>query len=251
MQNEVLPQRQANLTGTLQLQQEQQGPPLLLGLEAVIDTERLVKWRYSSSTGQFYTDTQVNGTWQVAAGGDGTITPVAVTGTLRLVSPGWPGPGFTGSYQWSGNLTVSPNPWSLVTQPASSRRRQLLASSVQVGVTGAVVVTEVTPVAVPNLLQDTMRGDDLHLLDADGSVVVVGAGALPAAALAAAPSWKQVGVTVMGSPAPIWSGYTGPAIAGIVVGSVAAGVGVTLLGVFGFLRLRRDARKKKAGLQEP
>jgi subtilisin family serine protease len=114
-------------------------------------------------------------------------------------------------------------------------------------VSGDVVVTEVTPVAVPNLLQDTLRGDNQHLLDADGSVVVVGAASLPAAALTSAPSWKQAGVTASG--ATPWFGYTGPAIAGIVVGSVAAGVVMTLLAVFGFRRLRRDA--KKHGLQEP
>jgi hypothetical protein len=125
----------------------------------------------------------------------------------------------------------------------------LSAAGVSVGVSGPVTVREVNPVAVPNLLQDTLRGDNQHLLDADGSVVVLGAAALPPAVLTAAPTWKEAGVRIVGSPpAPLY-GYTGPAIAGIVVGSVAAGVGITLLVVFGFRRLRRDG--KKQGLQEP
>jgi hypothetical protein len=264
----TLPPRAANLTGALQLQQQQApggpapGPPLVLGLEAVVDTTRLVQWQCSSSSDQFYTETQINGTWQVAAaaaaGAGATTTattPVSVAGTLRLVSPGWPGPGFTGSYQWSGNLTVSPDPWSLLvtnSTPAPTRHRcQLLsAAGVSVGVSGPVVVREVTLVSVPDLLQDTLRGDNLLLLDVDSSVVVLGADVMPAAALLEAPSWKQTGVT-SAEPAPVpLLGYTGPAIAGIVVGSVAAGVGITLLGVFGFRRLRRDAQQP-LGLQEP
>lgn len=243
------PQRQANMTGTLQLQQQgvqaNQGPPLLLGLEAVLDTQRLVKWQYNSSKAQFVTQVDLNGTWQVAAAG-ATTTSVAVSGTLHLVSPGWPGPGFTGKYTWAGDLNVSPNPWSLVTTPGASHRRQLLAG-VSVSVSGAVVVTEVAPVTVPSLLQDTMRGDNLNLLDADGSVVVVGAAALPTSALAAAPAWKQSGVATPRA-VPV-SGYTGAAIAGMVVGGVAAGVVVLSLAVFGFYRLSMDA--KRVALQEP
>jgi hypothetical protein len=130
-----------------------------------------------------------------------------------------------------------------------THRRQVLSAGVRVSVTGDVVVTEVTPVAVPNLLQDTLRGDNQHLLDADGSVVVVDAAALPASAVVAAPSWKQEGVKLTAPAPPPLFGYTGPAIAGIVVGSVAAGVVITLLAVFGFQRLKWDASKQ--GLQEP
>jgi hypothetical protein len=236
------------MTGTMQLQQQGDNntdPPLVLGLEAVLDTQRLLQWQYNSSQGQFVTQVAINGTWQVEAGD--TTTPVTVDGTLQLESSEWPGPGFTGEYDWGGELTLSPDPWSLLPKPATAHRRQLL-SSVRVDVSGAVVVKEISPVAVPSLLQDTQRSDNLNLLDADGSVVVVGAASLPASLLAVAPAWKQAGVAAAPPAAPV-SGYTGGAIAGMVVGGVAAGVVVMCLVVFGFWRLRMDA--KKAELQEP
>lgn len=89
----------------------QKSPPLVLGLAAALDTGRLVRWQYNSAAGGFVTTTQVNATWEVAAGA--TTTPVAVFGMLQLVSPGWPGPGLTGAYRATGNLPCHPTlgPW--------------------------------------------------------------------------------------------------------------------------------------------
>jgi hypothetical protein len=130
--------------------------------------------------------------------------------------------------------------------------RQLLASdsqdTVTVTVAGDVRVTEVTPVAVPSTAQDMLRGDDLHLLDADGSVVIVGAAVLPDSGAAAMPEWKRVGVTpVPESVTPGPGGYTGPALAGIAVGAVAAAVVVVGLAVGGWRLIWRQTASASAG----
>lgn len=132
--------------------------------------------------------------------------------------------------------------------PGASRRLAVVApGEVTVGVSGNVVVTEGVQ-AVPSSLQDTLRGDGVQRLDEDGSVVVEGA--LPAAVVRNTPAWKtadlpatSVHVSSKSSP-----GYTGAALAGIIVGSVAAAAGVAALGVFGYWRLRRDAQRQQ---QEP
>lgn len=246
-----------NLTGALQFMRagDSQAAALSMGLAAAVEMKRRVAWQYSVVAGHFYTELQVNGTWQavvatVGEAGSADTTAVSMVGTLQLLSPTWPGPGFTGVYTWAGNVTMSPDPWSLVTSsavPAARRMRHLQsAPAVQAGVSGDVRVTEVTAVAVPSLLQDTLRGDDMHFLDGDGSVFITQATSLPVSVLSTVPNWKQMGVTVT-PPKAGYAGYTGAALAGIAVGTAAAVVGVALLAVLGFKRLRYTRVDKPPG----
>eukprot|EP00879_Flechtneria_rotunda_P018722 GHRR01019647.1.p1 GENE.GHRR01019647.1~~GHRR01019647.1.p1 ORF type:complete len:652 (+),score=259.44 GHRR01019647.1:1236-3191(+) len=97
-----------------------------------------MNWTYSSALKQFKTTLEVGGTVQmtrfVTASTliTSTMSPT-VNGTLNLWSKVYPGPGFSGNYNWTGNLLMTPDPfaeWGITpanVSAANARRRDLLS----------------------------------------------------------------------------------------------------------------------------
>eukprot|EP00878_Enallax_costatus_P011250 GHUV01011747.1.p1 GENE.GHUV01011747.1~~GHUV01011747.1.p1 ORF type:complete len:643 (+),score=209.73 GHUV01011747.1:485-2413(+) len=87
-----------------------------------------MNWTYEAALQQFTTSLQVNGTLlmtRVSSSADvntsNSMSPT-VSGDLTLLSKTYPGPGFSGKYNWTGVLLMSPDPfveWGL--EPSARR----------------------------------------------------------------------------------------------------------------------------------
>jgi hypothetical protein len=86
-------------------------------------------------------------------------------------------------------------------------------SSITTPVSGRVVVQEAASAAPPTLQDDTKRGDGLTFLDADGSVLLIGAAQVPPSSI---PSWKETspdaGKNKKSIPTWIWWAVIGGAV---------------------------------------
>lgn len=127
--------------------------------------QRTVNWTFNEQLKAYTTDISMLGEFWMSrktigiltadqAGVNDALTP-RVSGIMSLISPTYPGPGFTGKYAWIGTMSISPDPfayWNIAAlTPTSSsgrrrrlhKRRRLAASSTgKVQVQGPVAVNE-------------------------------------------------------------------------------------------------------------
>jgi hypothetical protein len=108
-------------------------------------------------------------------------------------------------------------------------------SSITTPVSGLVTVQETGSAAPPSLQDDEKRGDGLTFLDADGSVLLIGAAGVPPSSI---PTWKQVTNTTgtkKGIPTWVWWAVVG----GAVLLAMAVGV-ACLMALASRRRQQRD-----------
>ena len=234
--------------------------------------ERALNWSYSTQLLAFTTSVVVNGHLEFAltqrATADTPSSSVAtlrpmVNGSLNLESIKLPGPGFSGTYTWSGELAITPDPlaaWSAVLVHGSNgssdplRRGRRLAQEVGGSTAAAapLVVYVQGPVHVAEY--DTAgvvvvpAGGGVaagFLLDPDGSVQVVGE--VPPAALFGTSSLtppSQNSSTAAAASSRL-SRQKIIIIVATVVGGPAAAALCVLFVLAALLRLRREEQSER------
>uniref|UniRef100_A0A383WCB8 Uncharacterized protein n=1 Tax=Tetradesmus obliquus TaxID=3088 RepID=A0A383WCB8_TETOB len=137
-------------------------------------TSRLMAWQYKPDLQVFATQVAVDGTFNVQNTATGEFRLVDVVGFVNLLSATYPGPGFTGWYQLTGDLTLTPNPFlDNNTPPAGSNRRKLAGpglNALAAPVQGAVAAREQRITGTTSA--DATSG--IAYIDPDGSVIVDG-----------------------------------------------------------------------------
>lgn len=127
-----LPPVNVTLDGSLDLLASP-GVSLLFRI-ANFTAQRTLMWSYAASREVFITtaavagNVTVQGSWPASTGSSSSSsnTPPSVAcqllGVLSMTSITYPGPGMTSNYVWSGNITLSPDPWAALglVSPAGS-----------------------------------------------------------------------------------------------------------------------------------
>jgi hypothetical protein len=128
------------------------GLPALPGVSLLVPTvnftvKRTLAWGYNEMQEVFRTAAAVTGNLTLVQSGPGassssssantpSVTCVFV-GLLYMSSTTYPGPGLTSNYQWSGNVTLSPDPWTALglvspsasPAPSPAKKRLLLSAA--------------------------------------------------------------------------------------------------------------------------
>jgi hypothetical protein len=256
--------------------------------------QRAMTWGYSELQEVFRTAAAITGNLTLIQSGPGGTSSSSDTsavscqlfGLMYMTSTTYPGPGLTSNYQWSGNVTLSPDPWAglgLVSPVASSSKRHLLTvhsgtleeqgqqetstrrvsrssrhlaqsaaspgTPASIQVSGSVRVLEYSAVA-PNLADEAGRGDGEVWLDAIGAIRMKGK--VPESLI---PGWKQIQQAQGGAV----SGYQALAtkLGGVAPFWVMIGGGVLALVLFGTLvwwwcwRTRQGEHQDQGGLVTP
>jgi hypothetical protein len=135
-------------------------------------TSRLMAWQYKTDLQVFATQVDVDGIFNIQNTATGAVTLVTVTGFVNLLSATYPGPGFTGNYQLTGDLSLTPNPFNDNVTSADGRRKLAGAdeSSLAAPVQGAVAVREQRIIGTTG----TNATSGVAYIDPDGSVIVDG-----------------------------------------------------------------------------
>eukprot|EP00877_Chromochloris_zofingiensis_P006712 jgi/Chrzof1/2294/Cz11g09340.t1 len=117
--------------------------------------QRALGWTYNSTLKAYTTQVTIMGKvdmnryQQTTTSTSSTTTSdslsLLVSGSLTLLSPTFPGPGFTGDYGWFGDMDISPDPfvyWNQTNLVTGTRRRLAATSTGTVPVKGPVTVVE-------------------------------------------------------------------------------------------------------------
>jgi hypothetical protein len=108
--------------------------------DGMFNLQRKFSWTFINATKTFTADVTLSSTmtvklWNLTSNTSSESTlECLVAGKVQLQSKAYPGPGFSGTFDWRGNLAISPNPWDFwdASRPVSSgsirgttRRRML------------------------------------------------------------------------------------------------------------------------------
>eukprot|EP00877_Chromochloris_zofingiensis_P006716 jgi/Chrzof1/2298/Cz11g10040.t1 len=184
--------------------------------------QRALGWVYNSTLKAYITQVTMQGQvdmyryQQTTSSTSNTTTSDSlsplVSGSLTLLSPTYPGPGFTGDYGWFGDMDISPDPfvyWNQTNLVTRKRRRLAATSTGTVPVKGPVSVVEI-------------HDPDGGYVD-DGSVTVaacIGLGCI---------------TTPMGAAAPAGSGSASSTSIWLVLAAVAGPLALAMCAVLAVL----------------